>query len=493
MAKVNYIELNKAIKPMNKNTVKSIERNSARFIYVNKDGQAKCERCDNEFTVAKTKHRGQATCPTCKRTYEVIHNWRKTGNETIHWECSATTLTDTTIVLRYYLVTRVDGRIVESGEKARLFINTDKKETFKMECSAWHNNEWKKGGFNFFREFVMGYGERKLCCLYARVRESVFTEVRKLDAFKYFDITSVWDGYYAHSLCFFIPRASLYEKLQKLGMESLIKADINTYSGDEIKFNSKEHELTKMLGISKTGLNLLKTCPTLKALRLLQANTNINEREFNAFKDFDLYTINRFENLANRIGTTSYKIGKYLTEQKASYYELSSYLDRLDRLNYNLKDKSYSMPKDLAKETQRVIEEQAKADKEFNEKKDALIKAVHDKLINTKELREFFEGAKGFMAYVPMSEEDFIAEGKAQHNCVGRGHYAESVAKNETLVFFIREIDKPNAPFVTMEYCNGVIVQCMLDHNERVKDDTKIYSFCSALADRLNKCNILSA
>ena len=47
--------------------------------------------------------------------------------------------------------------------------------------------------------------------------------------------------------------------------------------------------------------------------------------------------------------------------------------------------------------------------------------------------------------------------------------------------------------FATMEYRNGKIIQCMLDRNERVKENTKVYDFCSALANRLNKCNVLSA
>ena len=147
----------------------------------------------------------------------------------------------------------------------------------------------------------------------------------------------------------------------------------------------------------------------------------------------------------------------------------------------------------MAKEMDRIIKEEERKNKEFAEIKDKLIKAVRDKLNSMPELKEFFNGAKGFMAYVPQCEKDFIEEGKAQHNCVGGGNYANQVAKNQTLIFFIREIDKPNAPFVTMEYRNGKIIPCMLDRNERVKENTKVYDFCSALANRLNKCNVLSA
>ena len=82
MAKINYIELNKALKPINKNTIKAIERNSAKYIFVNSDRTAKCERCNSEFILANAKHRSKCKCPKCNREcYEYPALSRK-DNET---------------------------------------------------------------------------------------------------------------------------------------------------------------------------------------------------------------------------------------------------------------------------------------------------------------------------------------------------------------------------------------------------------------------------
>lgn len=491
MAKINYLELNKTLKPINKNTIKSIELNSAKFIYVNRDRVAKCERCESEFILATEKHNSFTKCPKCHKTFKVIHTWRKSNNESIHWEVMATSVSDTTLVLRYYLVRRVDGKILDSNERARLFINSDKKETFKAEKTIW-NKEWHKGSNSYFKEYFMGWQTNRFCCLGATVRESFFTEISKMPQFKYFDLKSIWEnGLYASSVCYISTRLDLYEKLQKVGLDSLIKADLQSYDG--LDYNKNETELAKMLGMNKNNLNLLKLEPTVNAYKILKKVPNINEQTFLAYKNFPVYQLDTIERLAKQIGVTPYKVATYLTKQGASAYEMNSYLNVLSRNKYDIKDKSYSMPKDMAKEHTRILDEEERTRKEFETKKNELIKAVHDKLTSMPELREFLNGDKGFLVSVPMSEEDFVNEGKAQHNCVGGRHYTEAVAKEETLVFFIRDCGNPNASFVTMEYCNGAIVQCMYDHNERVKEGAKVYDFCSALANRLNECNVLSA
>lgn len=493
MTRANYIELNKTIKPMNKNTVKSIERNSARFIYVDKNKNAKCERCNNEFAL-ETKHLSHATCPICKLKATVIHSFRRHNNESIHWEVVTNAINESMLVFRYYLVIRVDGQITESAERARYFLNAKEHKEFKMEFSKW-DNDWTVSGRRFFREWGMGYTRNSLCCLDATVRGEFFREVQKLDALKYIDVKALWsNNYYPTSVGYIIRHADLYEKLQKIGFNDLIRASLNNYTPSlDIAYNKAKTEITKMLGINKNALALLKTRQTLNALKVLQNLDNLNEREFNAFCDYSLYEIEHIKTIAQTINVSAYKVANYATSQGISVNELSRYHDKLSSLNYNLKDKSYAMPKDFNKEVARLIEEEKKAKAEFEEKKNQLIKAIHDKLNSTEELKQYFKGAHGFMAYVPMSEQEFIDEGKAQHNCVGRGHYAESVAKNQTLVFFIRELHNPSAPFVTMEYCNGTIVQCMYDHNKRVDHNAKVYNFCSALANTLNECKILSA
>lgn len=492
MAKINYLALNDTLRPINKNTVKSIERNSAQYIYVNKDRVAKCERCDNEFSLPNVKHHEMAKCPKCHRSFEVIHTWRKSKNESIHWEIVGSAATETTFVLRYYKVERNNGQITNSNECARMFINTDRKEICKVENNFW-TGSWEKNGYHYFREFGMCYARNRYFCMDGTVRRNaILKELKKIPALKYLDIESLWTSkYYAHALSYIIPRASLYEKLQKVGLTALVKADMDNYiDSDEIKFNRTHTELTKMLGISKASLNLLKIAPTLKALKILQDMPNITEVEFVAFKDSSISQINSMNEISKKIGFSTVKIANYILKQGATIGEYKTYIDKLTKLNYKITEKSYAFPKDFVADLARVTFEEMRG---TSDKRNALIREISEKLMKNPQLKDFFTGKNGYMIYSPMSEEEFIAEGIVQHNCVGKMGYAERMANNKTLVFFVREMSNPKAPFITMEYRDGRIQQCMLKYNKRVDTDTKVYDFCSQFAKRLNDCKILSA
>lgn len=493
MARVNFIELNKALKPIHRNTVKSIERNSARFIYAERSGACKCERCGGEFTLA-TKHLSYAKCPKCHKTLQVIHSHRRSNNESLHWEVVAKVINPTVVVLRYHLVVRVDGKITESEERARVFFDFAGHKEQRFENSIW-DDDWRKGGRSFFRQFGMSYALNRFCCLEADIRPQFFTELRKLDCFKYFDLSAVWyDSYYPTSICHFAEHSKIYEKLIKVGLQDLVRVNVWNYSPSlDIQFNKNENELTKMLGISKNDLNMLKTKPTLLALKYLQRNPNCSEAEFNAFADIDYWEMSMVVDSAKVVGCSTIKVANYISGQGCSASEYRDYVRKLDKAHYNPKNKGYAFPKDFHKALDDVQEEIWKIENEMSARKNELINEIAESLEANKRLTRFFKGNGQYMIYVPKSELEFKNEGQAQDNCVGRGLYAESVAKHETLVFFVREAMNPSAPFITMEYTHGVIVQCMYAHNKRVDPNSNVYSFCSEFANTLKECNILAA
>ena len=65
-------------------------------------------------------------------------------------------------------------------------------------------------------------------------------------------------------------------------------------------------------------------------------------------------------------------------------------------------------------------------------------------------------------------------------------------AEGKTLIFFVRRIEDPTAPYIAMEYCHGRVVQCRYNYNKRVEDE-KIIGFTNALAEALAKEKILVA
>ena len=155
-------------------------------------------------------------------------------------------------------------------------------------------------------------------------------------------------------------------------------------------------------------------------------------------------------------------------------------------MNYPLDD-SYLYPKDFYKEDRRIAKEIS--DKENAETNNKMT-LVANALRNSKELADMFKGSMGLQVVVPESVGELRSEGKYLHNCLGG--YGERIAEKKTLVFFVRKIEDPTAPYVALEYNHGRIVQCRFDHNVPVKDE-KIIQFTELLAMKLRKENILAA
>ena len=57
-----------------------------------------------------------------------------------------------------------------------------------------------------------------------------------------------------------------------------------------------------------------------------------------------------------------------------------------------------------------------------------------------------------YVVIIAQSPAELIKEGDALHHCVGRMNYDQKVAREQSLIFFVRRADRIAEPFVTMEY-----------------------------------------
>ena len=73
------------------------------------------------------------------------------------------------------------------------------------------------------------------------------------------------------------------------------------------------------------------------------------------------------------------------------------------------------------------------------------------------------------MIVIAKTPTELVEEGNALTHCVGRMNYDQKMAREETLIFFVRKKDAPDVPFVTLEYSlsKKVILQCYGDHDSR--------------------------
>lgn len=73
---------------------------------------------------------------------------------------------------------------------------------------------------------------------------------------------------------------------------------------------------------------------------------------------------------------------------------------------------------------------------------------------------------------IARSPGDLIREGAILDHCVGRMNYDQRMIREDSLIFFVRDIHNPNVPFVTVEYSPRAkrVLQCY-GYKDKKPDD----------------------
>ena len=105
----------------------------------------------------------------------------------------------------------------------------------------------------------------------------------------------------------------------------------------------------------------------------------------------------------------------------------------------------------------------AKAMKDAEERKELYAKfaSVAEKYLPLQRTNE------AFVVVIARSPSELIIEGDTLHHCVGRMNYDQKFAREESLIFFVRNVSEPATPFVTLEYSikSKKILQCYGEHD----------------------------
>lgn len=490
-------------------TIEGIRKDTSKYIYVTKQGNAICERCNHEFTLPKTRHLQEQKCPKCKKKMTIVHDWRRKNEIRTDWRMVATVLDSNSIVFRYVIVERNDMRIVRIKEVARMEINfaLDTYHCYEFPYYA-KENEWEVSKRNFFAEFNMSTYRSNLCCLQAKIynARAFINELRKIENFKYLDFTDLLflDGWYKSELIWWIYDKSLaYEQLQKAGYTDFVISDIQdrAYYNKAFTYDPTQKTLAKKLGLTEIDFKRLKADQTLKTYNMLKAVPNATDKEFEDCKFFGWESYVKLVDLCNfyhiKKGKTLGYIKKNVLTKNLRVSDYVDYIQMMDKMNYPI-DNQYSYPKDFIKAKEMIVER-------FNElrrkrlsmsakelaldeaKKDETIYRISKVLNESKELRQWFKGADGLKVFVPESVGELVDSGIHLHNCLG--NYADLIANNESLIFFIRRIEAPDEDYIAMEYKYGKVEQLRLDNNQPVVD-AKIIDFATSLARKLNEINM---
>ena len=178
------------------------------------------------------------------------------------------------------------------------------------------------------------------------------------------------------------------------------------------------------------------------------------------------------------------EVGKfldYIEKQNTNFYSYRDYLNACQYLGLDMDEEKNRYPHDFKRWHDIRIDEyrSAKALKDEQGRKEFYEKfaAVANKYLNLE-----YNDKSAYMSIIAKKPSELTTEGEALGHCVGRMNYDQKFAREETLIFFIRNVATPNIPFVTVEYSleKHKILQCYGYHN--TKPDTEVLNYVNKMA-----------
>jgi len=250
------------------------------------------------------------------------------------------------------------------------------------------------------------------------------------------------------------------EQLLKIGFYKLTQAVLKDHDCPEFK---NGRTVLETLQVSRLQFNMLRGIgdPSVRDVRILHYAGEIRQEDFNILHYIhdDGYDRMYEKYLDMRRYTTVYKLKKYIDKQRIIHdRDYFDYTRWLEEMGYDMRNEFNLYPKDFkkahddkSKEYTRFKDKQAKEDeKRFKRLLAKLRKETED--VDAMDLKTY-----GMFIRLPKELDELKREGETLHHCVGT--YRDSVARGDTMIFFIRLESDPDQPFYTLEW-KGRVVQC---------------------------------
>ena len=167
------------------------------------------------------------------------------------------------------------------------------------------------------------------------------------------------------------------------------------------------------------------------------------------------------------------KFLSYLIKQKTDGYSYEDYRNACEYLGLDMTEDKNRYPKVFKKWHDIRIDQYhtKKAEKDAKERKELYQKFanVANKYLSLERLIV----KEDYVCIIAKSPQQLVYEGEQLHHCVGQMNYDQKFAREESLIFFIRNRLSPNTPLVTLEYSlkNHKILQCYGDHDTKPNDE----------------------
>ena len=217
----------------------------------------------------------------------------------------------------------------------------------------------------------------------------------------------------------------------------------------------------------------LKPIPKYISERILKAQDFERQKKSFCNKNGGYTELRRFFN-----GRTD-KFLDYINKQETNVATYNDYFKACNYLGLDMSLERNVFPHDFKRWHDIRIDEYATKKALLDEQKRkelyAKFEAVAEKYLPLQ--RELNDA---FVVVIAKSPAELIREGDVLHHCVGRMNYDQRVIREESLIFFVRNISAPDVPFVTVEYSlkNKKVLQCYGEHDR--KPDESVLDFVNS-------------
>lgn len=285
----------------------------------------------------------------------------------------------------------------------------------------------------------------------------------------------------SYYLKMYLQHPLLIERLTKVGFRDIV-SDVVYRDGFSDALDETQTKTHRILRVQKEDVSfLLEKNATMAMLKKYQPYVAINLCSRKALFQW------KIDNKVAEIPTdvfrymTAEKFMRYMEAQFPIYCEtrplnryrdltigtlVTTYVDYLHmcrRQAYDMKDKSVLFPKNCAAAHDREAERIQKINDAQKNKAFCMAYAgfARKAALSNKELQ----------IVCPQRANDLVDEGKALHHCVGG--YIDNVAEGRCLIVFVRRVEEPKKPYVTVEVRDGKIAQIHGDHNSDPTEEVK--------------------
>lgn len=309
----------------------------------------------------------------------------------------------------------------------------------------WETGKWEQCKDKFFQIAPVLNPEFALRC--PEYKYSAIDEFGRWDIIKYLRLYEQYPQ--AEMLVKFgiLDLALSKQILRKVGTDKRFRKWL---ANNRQELSIKEYYVETVLQSYKTGKPLSETQAFLQ-----------RKKSFNSDKDYkpirELFK-----------GKSLERFFDYIDKQNTSYRSYLDYLKACNYLHIDMSEDKNVFPHDFKRWHDIRIDEYHTAKRESDKKEQAKFckrfAAVAAKYLPLQRTK-----VEDYLILIARSPQELVYEGDCLHHCVGRMGYDQKFAREETLIFFVRNYNAPNTPFVTLEYSikSKKILQCYGDKDTK--------------------------